>query len=52
MEKFWIYFLGTIVIWYPQSSNGYLNVFINHKEVMKLMGKWIGSLSFDIDFIF
>ncbi|XP_055858556.1 tyrosine-protein kinase Drl isoform X1 [Episyrphus balteatus] len=38
MTKFWIYFWGTMVTWYPCLSNGYLNVFISHKEVMKLMG--------------
>ncbi|CAD7078245.1 unnamed protein product [Hermetia illucens] len=38
MEKFWLYFWGTLVTWCPYLSVGYLNVFINHKEVMKLMG--------------
>ncbi|XP_037942038.1 tyrosine-protein kinase RYK-like [Teleopsis dalmanni] len=38
MAKFWICLWCTIVSWYPLLANGYLNVFISHKEVMKLMG--------------
>ncbi|KNC30539.1 hypothetical protein FF38_02290 [Lucilia cuprina] len=38
MAKFWLLYWGLMVAWYPLLSSGYLNVFISHKEVMKLMG--------------
>lgn len=40
MAKFWLLYWGLMVAWYPLLSSGYLNVFISHKEVMKLMRKY------------